>query len=176
MSTITPNAPVAHPEPKPCNLPGKEIEQIGSRVASMLDYEIGSELEPIVKRLGGHIEYQDVDAWLKDRSDEIVVKLNGSFVIYLSNFSGLLRDRFTIAHEIGHFVLHSNMGKLPIRVQRHGTGLIETEANRFAAGFLMPEDEFKKAAARTRDPEQLASIFRVSSSAVEIRLKSLRLD
>ncbi|MCK4914313.1 MAG: ImmA/IrrE family metallo-endopeptidase [Planctomycetes bacterium] len=40
------------------------------------------------------------------------------------------RMRFTLAHEIGHIVMHE-----------HPTPNIETEANHFASAFLMPKDE-----------------------------------
>ena len=40
------------------------------------------------------------------------------------------RHRFNLAHELGHALMH-----------RHSTGECESEANRFAAEFLMPKEE-----------------------------------
>ena len=56
-----------------------------------------------------------------------------------------MRRRFTIAHEIGHFVLHAQgaTGVVFCRVTDAPEApkqRIEREANRFAAELLMPED------------------------------------
>lgn len=60
---------------------------------------------------------------------------------------GPAQERFTIAHEIGHVVLHSHFEKTPDRVRprrpREGQGaerqpVPEREANTFAAELLMP--------------------------------------
>lgn len=45
------------------------------------------------------------------------------------------RQRFTLAHEIGHVVMHDIITK-PAEI-------LEDEANKFAAAFLMPEQEFE---------------------------------
>lgn len=52
------------------------------------------------------------------------------------------RDRFSIAHELGHYFLHFRMTKQAMVAQRFGSTREEWEANWFAAGFLMPAAEF----------------------------------
>jgi len=58
------------------------------------------------------------------------------------------RQRFTLAHEIGHIVLHDQKSKEEIVDYRkdilNPQGTKEREANKFAAELLMPEDEFRK--------------------------------
>jgi len=75
------------------------------------------------------------------------------------------RRRFTIAHEIGHYVLHSREG-----LDRDDTAANfmvwndpgeESEANTFAAELLMPEFLFKPRAKKT--PPSLASLDRLAS-------------
>ena len=50
------------------------------------------------------------------------------------------RFRFSLAHEIGHLVLHTTRPQASARSQ-----VFEREANRFASAMLMPDDEFNAA-------------------------------
>ena len=95
------------------------------------------------------------------------------FEISLSPLSGNRRSRFTIAHELAHYVLHSDLGKMPLKVQRDGSGQVEWEANWFAAGFLMPAKEFRTKIAEGWGNAELAEHFDVSEAAVQIRRQSL---
>lgn len=62
--------------------------------------------------------------------------------VYLRCCEGQGRDRFTAAHELGHYLMHRNA---PIRFHRAEAGRLpaymdsEWQANRFAGGLLMPE-------------------------------------
>lgn len=163
-------------EGTPVGLGSREIQNIGALVAEKLGYKNGQDLKLIIQSLGGEIKFQTVQDWVAD-SDEIIVNGPRNFQIFLSNFSGPLRDRFTVAHELGHYILHSNFGEKPLRVRRHGKNPLETEANAFAAGFLMPENDFIEIAKTFENNcEQIASHFRVSRAAAAIRLKSLGLS
>lgn len=81
-----------------------------------------------------------------------------------------VRQRFTIAHELGHLLLH------PIERHYRDTTFVgnskESEANAFAADLLIPFWMLTVAVRSVgRDIEQLARMFRVSLRAMEIRLK-----
>ncbi|WP_296710641.1 ImmA/IrrE family metallo-endopeptidase [Rhodoblastus sp.] len=73
---------------------------------------------------------------------------NGWAIIYNKTDVSLERQRFTIAHEFGHYLAHRHL--LPngvecdekVVTQRSGKG-IEKEADEFAASLLMPFDDFK---------------------------------
>lgn len=56
------------------------------------------------------------------------------------------RKRFTLAHELGHFILHKNKGYINCTyndfLDWYGRKEIETEANYFASELLMPSDIF----------------------------------
>jgi hypothetical protein len=99
------------------------------------------------------------------------------------------RRRFTIAHEIGHWVLHCGAGPVasaPAFCREAAVGpdaptgaapipAIELEANRFAAAMLMPREELLR---RPRpvgvDAEYaLAHVFGVSRQALLRRLADL---
>lgn len=99
------------------------------------------------------------------------------------------RQRFTIAHEIGHFLLHSKSNSLFIdkiekvmyRNIQSSTGelLQEREANAFAAAMLMPRKLIQKAASDLSEYElenfvySLSLKFKVSEYAMGIRLSNM---
>lgn len=86
-----------------------------------------------------------------------------------------VRQRFTIAHEIAHFLLHKNLigdGIQEDALYRSGLSeQREVEANAFAANILMPwhliEEALDEGAEST---EQLADKLNVSKSAMSIRI------
>lgn len=101
---------------------------------------------------------------------------SSGFSILVNASHSLPRKRFTIAHEIAHFILHRNRlesGELvDDAMYRSGiTAKEETEANRFAADILMPFSLIRSLiAAGIRTPDQLASKLQVSIPAIRIRL------
>lgn len=158
------------PKAKSSNLPKAEIEQIAEMVRNSLGYKPGNDLEPFIKQLGGKVEYLDFHAWLDDACDTIEAYGEGDFTIWLSRVGGLLRNRFSIAHELGHYILHSRVGKIPMRATRSLISeRVEWEANWFAAAFLMPKHLFKERWEKSSCIEDLASYFLVSPSAVKVR-------
>lgn len=97
-----------------------------------------------------------------------------SGVIFVNKNDLSVRKRFTVAHELGHYFLHEGKAMVSFR---GGRGDDETEANRFAAELLMPEDLVRKDH-RGRPaviPRSMAEVFQVSTSAMEIRLEQLGL-
>ncbi len=85
------------------------------------------------------------------------------------------RQRVTIAHEIGHFVLHPDL--IGDRIgddwlyRSHLPNIREVEANRFAANLLMPTELIEKAEVAGVDTiPDLARIFEVSRSTMSARL------
>jgi len=97
--------------------------------------------------------------------------------IVLHGQSSERRRRFTIAHEIGHFVLH------PHRLAPQRGGGVnsawqgqEREADQFAAELLMPETLVREAVLQYGpDADRLADRFEVSRKAMQTRLGRLGL-
>ena len=96
------------------------------------------------------------------------------------------RQRFTIAHEIGHLVLHEGSDHFVDRTFHRdsrssaATDVIEIEANQFAASLLMPrtflEADLKGMykPVRSEKVEELARRYGVSQQAMTFRLMNLR--
>ncbi len=137
----------------------------------MVGYQPGGDLEVIVQRLGGKVVHTDWESARETGSME--VRGPKDFTINLSPFSGGRRARFTIAHELGHYIMHSRQGQIPLQIMRDGTGRVEWEANWFAAGFLMPREFFLERAKAGFGDAELAEYFDVSEAAVQLRRTSV---
>lgn len=168
--------------PIECGLSKAAVDNVAANVAEHLGYQPGQDLEPVVVRLGGKIMIQDVLDFNRHSSGSIRIDGPGQFHIFLASHTGPTRDRFTIAHELGHYFLHyvypNQTGRAveKLEAQRYGTGRVEWEANWFAAGFLMPAISFREQYALLRGSAPLlADKFGVSNEAAQIRIKALDL-
>jgi hypothetical protein len=92
------------------------------------------------------------------------------------------RRRFTLAHEVGHWICHYEQGRAEpkyCRSEEIGVGVgraREREANTFAAQLLMPEALVRREAPLLRlNVHALARRFDVSSPAMKVRLQQLSL-
>lgn len=84
----------------------------------------------------------------------------------------LTRQRFTVAHEIGHLMLHPLERKYRDVLSNPRQGYEEAQANRFAAQLLMPS-AMVRAHAPYLDEIGLAKAFGVSLEAMRYRLRQL---
>ncbi|SDJ62551.1 protein of unknown function [Bradyrhizobium sp. Rc2d] len=168
--------------PSPCGLPKAVVDKFASDVAAHFGYQPGDELSSIVAKLGGRILSQNILDFGRFSSGSIRIEREGSFEILLASHTGRLRDRFTIAHELGHYFLHFIYAKRNgaqierMEALRYGSGQVEWEANWFAAGFLMPASAFREAhASMSGSIARVADRFGVSSEAANIRAQYLGL-
>lgn len=97
--------------------------------------------------------------------------------IFFNESEDSARSRFTIAHEIGHLMLHPNMDMIDFRTTPSDRyhDVKEQDANRFAAELLMPKEEFEKIYRKYGVISQVASYFGVSYEAASIRAYKLGL-
>jgi Zn-dependent peptidase ImmA (M78 family) len=149
-------------------------------------HTVPTPVEKVAKRLGAQVRFSPFDHEL---SGMIYVK-DGVPIIGVNSLHHPNRQRFTIAHELGHLQLHRPMITSNVHVDRSfpalmrdprsatGTERVEIEANRFAAELLMPRKLIEQAlAARQFDIDddgpidELAKRFRVSKQAVEYRIR-----
>lgn len=97
------------------------------------------------------------------------------YSIVANSAEGYRRRRFTIAHELGHFILHRSLiGDSVSDDEWYRSGLStkeEAQANRAAADILMPYRLISSMReSGITDPEILADRLEVSSLAMRIRL------
>lgn len=99
--------------------------------------------------------------------------------LYVNSADSIARQTFTIAHELGHWILHRQFFdanptayKILPRFQKAELGNpYEQEANRFAADLLVPRRLLSPVKGAT--VVALASIFAVSREMMENRLKNV---
>ncbi|MCE0504187.1 ImmA/IrrE family metallo-endopeptidase [Roseivivax sp. GX 12232] len=154
------------------------LETLTSRVRSAQKHA-PVDLEGLASSLGLKVNYAYLPAGI---SGELVSD-NGSFSININAGDPPTRQRFTLAHEIGHYVRHRDL---------IGTGLDddrayrstnqgryfntrigpkqETEANKFAANLLMPWDLIEEMQEAGLNRSQIAGQLGVSEHAMAIRL------
>lgn len=136
------------------------------------------------------IEFHGLGLILSDFPDgEIsgVIDLNKKY-LYINSVDSPQRKRFTIAHELGHWVLHQQelatnkeiavLYRRPLGTEE--SDRLEQEANCFAANLLVPEKMLRKAIDDSKDESDticsdtyLAEIFNVSRSVIGYRRKFL---
>lgn len=144
-------------------------------------------VEEIARGLGAEVVYQN----FKGEISGLLLKRPGSLVIGVDSKQTEARQRFTIAHEIGHLVMHAASSE-EVHVDKHfnvhlrspasstAEDVIEIEANAFAAGLLMPRNMVRSDAEGHmldfEDPrlvKQLAEKYQVSTQAITFRLINL---
>lgn len=163
------------------------IEQFTMDLRKALDVKTPIEPKDIVRLLGGKIKMLEPD---NDKEAKIE-KSGDSFEIYIGDKTPSNREKFSIAHEIGHLFLHmgylidkdkwEKVGNYKDSVMyRYGYSVEEKEANQFAGALLMPIDEFFAVAESCLDNDSytlkpIADHFKVSVDAVRMRGRYLGL-
>lgn len=165
----------------------KRIETLTQKILSECNVgEPPIPIEAIAKRYRLQIRFQalqsDLSGFLYREQEDGVIGVN--------SIHAKVRQRFTIAHELGHFLLHQNDPlhvdravhvKFRSNLSKQGTDVNEMEANSFAAEILMPRDfiarEFEQSEPIDILDEdfiiQLAHRYNVSIQALFLRLMNL---
>lgn len=113
-------------------------------------------------------------------SGAIIKEAGDDATIFIEQSDSDNRKRFTVAHELGHYVSKADEGDEDFEyvdyrgaLAASGTNAEEIFANQFAAELLMPEKEVRKAWREHNSVSVLALDFGVSSDAMSFRLKNL---
>ena len=108
-----------------------------------------------------------------------ILKKDNKYIIYVNEKDNKNRQRFTIAHEIAHFLLHEdrigdNLTDIPdgIMYRSRLSNIYEKQANRLASEILIPFKLLRNLLLENiTDISKLANLFEVSKEAIRIRLK-----
>lgn len=99
------------------------------------------------------------------------------FTIVTGNKRSFFRQQFSLAHELGHWILHKDY--VPEELHKEEYKLMEKEANEFAAAFLMPAqkfgDDFKNIDLQLSSLLNLKKKWNVSIAAIIERAHQLQL-
>jgi len=162
----------------------------GSLRAKQLLEEIGYDeitdipMKYFVSGLGATL----IEEPLNNSDGKIIIGKTKTLIKINSNIPYASKKRFTIAHEIGHFLMHKN---IEIHNENSNTlnwfnnteqqltkGVQEWEANNFASELLMPEPIFRKEAnGKSFSPELLKYMSeRFKTSITSTVFRYLQLD
>ena len=117
---------------------------------------------------------ENIDGILVYYFDRFKIFINSN-IFHNKSFS---RDRFTIAHELGHFFIDEHRysiienGAIHSNTEYKSDNIHEKEADYFASCILMPENEFKTKCNKKISPKlikELSEYFKVSTIAILIR-------
>lgn len=126
----------------------------------------------IVSLLGGKIIGTNNPEYYEINGGSLRVKKIGDFIIKLPMDTSPLSDNFTIVHELGHYLIHYREEDKEKIYAMYGNSTEEIQANRFAAAFLMPKDDFIKACSELKNSVPLlAARFQVSTDSVRKRME-----
>lgn len=161
----------------------EQIDELAKNIRQKLEEKLNTQetvynfLHETVTYLNGNLNITTSPTAFEEDGGSLYVKPDKSFELYLSPNTSPIRDNFTIAHELGHLLLHVDKElKEAVTFNRFGSDRYEWQANRFAAAFLMPLDSFINICKKfNNDVYRIAAHFQVSIPAVEIRMKSLSL-
>jgi Zn-dependent peptidase ImmA (M78 family) len=162
----------------------QQISALAESIAHQLSFEPCGDIIATVKKLGGKVEVEETLLKDPEKSGSLFVRSGNDFTIIVPTHTSPSRDRFTIAHELGHFIVHylwrqRHHGLQPFKMMalRKDSDRVEWEANWFAAAFLMPSGIFRERfQLYGGNIDLVASAFCVSQAAAEIRARSLGLN
>ena len=164
-------------------------QTVESRASALLkQFQIDSPpvpVEQLARDLGARLSFEPFD----DEMSGMLYRDGDRVIIGINSAHAQTRQRFSIAHEIGHLLLHEGRPMFvdkAVRVNwRNGDAALgeiseEVEANRFAAALLIPTPLLKAAITRiVRNNDEidtetlireLANRFLVSQQAMDYRL------
>ncbi len=157
--------------------------KIENLVSSLLEKHQVDQAPVPVERIVASYGIQLRKGDLEDVSG-LIVRAGTSVTIGVNAKQSRKRQRFTIAHEFGHFLLHEGMSshvdknyRVNFRSDESSLAVDveEIEANFFAATLLMPKAFLHKANAvdavdSDRSVAELAAMFNVSQHAMSLRI------
>lgn len=139
-------------------------------------------VEKIAEFAGVEVRYEKSD----DDISGFILRENGQAILGVNGRHPATRQRFTLAHELGHFFLHDkplfldSFTRLRDVKSSKAVDPEEIEANAFAAELLMPEEFIYSDIARMKQNVDLTNLvntlaekYLVSAQAINVRLTHL---
>jgi Zn-dependent peptidase ImmA (M78 family) len=136
------------------------------------------DLQLIVQKEG--LEYQEVD-YFPDDVDALIIPMKDRVFAAVNKNHSPNRRRFSLAHELCHYLLHRDRSVLEERVtidspfdrdEVHSKDIFEQEADIFAGELLIPLPFLKEAFGKGITVPDIARIFEVSEQAASIAIST----
>lgn len=128
----------------------------------------------LVKSLGIRLLLEPMSG---DDSGQLERLSDNEWVMKVNSLHHPNRQRFTIAHELGHYIKHrkhTERFRDTVFFRNGESNKMEVEANQFASELLMPKDDFCRfVSGVSTEIKDIAEHFLVSAMAVRVRAKNL---
>ncbi len=157
--------------PEKRGFPASQIADSHDLLIPRADADYPLDIEKIIKSRGIEICKEDMDYDISG----YIEKRETKWIIGVNKYHSRQRQRFTLAHEFAHYILHRHK----IQNQKHEdmalfraneVDSIEIEANNYAGELLIPNEKFKKYLDRgITKIGDLADKFDVSISAIRYK-------
>ncbi len=138
--------------------------------------DLALDVDKLVQFIPGvRLQYVNMDSTLSGS----LSKQDDIWLIRINKVHSKTRQRFSIAHELGHFIYHKDDEKEFVDTtffRGLNSDNLEYTANKFASELLMPEEQVRLLIDKqnVRSVAELAARFGVSSAAMLYRVKELK--
>jgi Zn-dependent peptidase ImmA (M78 family) len=158
-------------------VPGQEVRSLPELHEHMHQRNLDTiplDIFKVVDSLGLRLSFQQMDndmsGFLERQGSQWVVGINSSH--------NIVRQRFTAAHEIAHYVLHRGLQQrfadVTFARRSNDRNQMERQADNFSASLLMPEEAVNTLVrSGVGNLNELANRFQVSPLAMKYRLVNL---
>ena len=148
----------------------KYIQRVTQELIQKYNYQPPIPVEDLVNKLG--LEIREISTEL-----DIDAKLDANnYRITVNNLQkNPFRRRFSIAHELGHFVLKHHIKPWEFEDPETGKSFIEPEADEFAGSLLLPQHLLTEQIKKGVPLNDIQKMFQVSKQALWVRLEIYRL-
>jgi Zn-dependent peptidase ImmA (M78 family)/DNA-binding XRE family transcriptional regulator len=119
----------------------EEIEEIAVSLREYWGLGLGpiSNITRLMENNGAIVIRVPFDVKEEDAFSQWLNASTTPVVVMVAENPSACRDRFSLAHELGHIVLHRNVSQ-----SRDNIGLVEEQANMFASAFLLPAGSYPR--------------------------------
>lgn len=147
------------------------------------DYKLNT-VPTDLKKIFKDIKIDFIEIYEPDGIDGAIIEMKDKTKIaFLNTAKPVARQRFTLAHELGHIFLKHDQRSIQelkmISIDTDENDLdfsdqkkpsIETEADKFASELLIPFAQLKKHKAELKNLDSLANVFQVSKAAMSMAI------
>lgn len=153
------------------------VKETAQRILDVYwDRNVPVDIDRLAEKMGAEVHYLPILAGGNDISGRFDI-VNGVPTCYVRSTDSEQRQRFTLAHELGHFALNHGGGfrdnSASFNIYNYDQR--EVDANTFAAELLMPRVaiDYVIDKMKLNSISEFANLFNVSLPAMTYRLKNL---
>lgn len=149
----------------------ESLDKLGNRVYPIDVLEIAKSY--------GLAVFSDINFSKNDSGFIVLNDTTGAYEIIINEYHPVVRKRFTLAHEIAHFLFDKDYLNIHKSIDRDGNAkddsyrYREIIANKFAANLLMPQEEFIEKFLSNQSISEIADYFLVSKDTAKFRALNL---